>query len=77
MSEPVERILLLTHELSFRGASIHALRLAKGLESRQIETVVLCTQRHALDVTLTNNVRIVNVPGYSVPVWGRVVRSFP
>ncbi len=74
MSEPVERILLLTHEVSFRGASIHALRLARGLESRQIETVVLCTQRRSLDTTLTDNVRIVNVPGYSVPVWGRIVR---
>ncbi|MEO2019125.1 MAG: glycosyltransferase family 4 protein [Fuerstiella sp.] len=74
MSEPIERILLLTHELSFRGASIHALRLAKGLEARHIETVVLCTRRHPLDATLTENLRIVNVPGYSVPLWGRVVQ---
>lgn len=74
MSESVERILLLTHELSFRGASIHALRLAQGLESRHIETVILCTRQHSLDANLTKNVRIVNVPGYSVPLWGRVVQ---
>ncbi len=73
MSAPVERILLLTHELSFRGSSILVLRLAQGLESKGIETVVLCTHRAPLDETLTKKVRIIDVPGYTMPIWGRVV----
>lgn len=74
MPESVERVLLLTHELSFRGSSILALRLAQGLESRHIQTVMLCTRCRPLDTGLTKNVRIVAVPGYSVPLWQRVVR---
>ena len=74
MPESVERVLLLTHDLSFRGSSILALRLAQGLEARQIQSIVLCTRRRALDVGLTDRVKIATVPGYSLPVWGRVVR---
>ncbi len=73
MPSPVERILLLTHELCFRGSSILALRLAQGLEANRIETVVLCTHRSPLDANLTKNVRIIDVPGYTMPIWGRVV----
>lgn len=73
MSDSIERILIMTHELSFRGSSILALLLAQGLEEREIETIVLCTSQQSLDVHLTRNVRIVTVPGYSMPIWGRVV----
>ena len=73
MSESVERVLLLSGELTFRGASILTMRLAKGLESRGIEAIVLCTRTQSLDQELTRGVRIIRVPGYTVPVWGRVV----
>lgn len=75
MSEHIERVLLLTHELSFRGSSILALRLAQGLASRSFETVLICTKRQPLDAGLTDKVRIVEVPGYATPIWGRVVRQ--
>ena len=74
MADSVSRVLLLTRELSFRGSSILALRLAQGLQARSVETVVVCTQRQSLDAELTNNVRIIPVRGYSMPIWGRVVR---
>lgn len=74
MSEPVQRVLFLTHELSFRGSSILLLRLAQGLEARGVDTIVLCTRRQKLDADLTEGVRVVRVPGYTVPGWGRVVR---
>lgn len=74
MSDRVERVLLLTHELSFRGSSILALRLAQGLRERKVETVALCTRREPLDRTLVQNLRIEEVPGYSLPIWGRVVQ---
>jgi len=73
MADSVERVLMMTHELSFRGSSILALRLAQGLKSRQVETVMLCTRRHSIDVDLTKGVRIETVPGYSVPMWSKVV----
>lgn len=74
MSEPVQRVLFLTHELSFRGSSILLLRLAQGLEARGVDTIVLCTRRQKLDADLTEGVRVFRVPGYTVPGWGRVVR---
>ena len=74
MSDSVERVLLLTGELSFRGSSILTMRLASGLESRGIEAIVLCTRAQPLDPNLTRGVKIIRVPGYTVPVWGRVVR---
>ncbi|MEQ9406258.1 MAG: glycosyltransferase family 4 protein [Fuerstiella sp.] len=73
MASPVERVLFLTYELSFRGASILALRLAQGLESAGIETVILCSRLRKLDQTLIQKVRVVPVPGYTLPIWGRVV----
>ncbi len=74
MPAPVERILLLTHELTFRGSSILALRLAQGLMQQKAEVVVICTRQQSFDRTLTNNLRVVEVPGYSVTIWGRVVQ---
>lgn len=74
MSEPVERVLFLTHELSFRGSSILLLRLAQGLEARGVEAIVLCTRNQKLDADLTDGVRTIRVPGYTIPGWGRVVR---
>lgn len=73
MADSISRVLILAHELSFRGSSVLAMRLAQGLEKRGVETVVLCTRKGSLDADLTDNVRIVSLPGYSVPVWGRVV----
>lgn len=74
MPAPVERVLLLTHELTFRGSSILALRLAQGLIHQKVEVVVICTRQLSFDRTLTNDLRVVEVPGYSVPIWGRVVQ---
>lgn len=73
MPEPVERVLFLTHELTFRGSSILLLRLAQGLEARGIETIVLCTRMQKLEPGLTRHVKVMTVPGYGVPLWGRVV----
>lgn len=73
MSESVQRVLFLTHDLSFRGSSILLLRQAQGLEARGVETIVLCTRTEKLDPGLTANVNVITVPGYGVPVWGRVV----
>lgn len=74
MAESVERVLFLTNELTFRGASILLLRQAQGLETRGVETIVLCTRAQKLEPGLTNGVRIVKVPGYNVPGWRRVVQ---
>ena len=73
MSPPVERVLFLTHELTFRGSSILLLRQAQGLEAQGIETIVLCTRMQKLEPGLTDGVKVVTVPGYGVPIWGRVV----
>ncbi|MCA9047392.1 MAG: glycosyltransferase family 4 protein [Planctomycetaceae bacterium] len=75
MADSVSRVLILTRELSFRGSSILALRLAQGLESRAVETVVICTDCGTLDAELTANVRIFPIPGLALPVWNRVVRQ--
>lgn len=63
----------MTHELSFRGSSVLALRLAQGLKSQHVETVLLCTRKQPFDAELTAGVSIQTVPGYAVPVWGRIV----
>lgn len=73
MADPVERVLIMTHELSFRGSSVLALRLAQGLKAKHVETVLLCTRKQPFDAELTVGVTIETVPGYAVPVWGRVV----
>lgn len=73
MADPAERVLILTHELSFRGSSVLAMRLAQGLEQHGVDTVVVCGHRGTLDSELTKNVRIEQLPGYTVPLWGRLV----
>ncbi|MEZ6122829.1 MAG: glycosyltransferase family 4 protein [Planctomycetaceae bacterium] len=74
MAESVKRVLLMSYELAFRGSSVLTLRLAGGLRDRGVETVVLCCEKSALDAELSKDVRIVTVPGYTMPFWGRVVR---
>ena len=74
MAEPVERVLFLTHQLTFRGSSILLLRQAQGLEARGVETIVLCTRSQRLEPGLIKGVRIIKVPGYNVPGWGRIVQ---
>lgn len=50
------------------------LRLAQGLQDRKVEMVVLCTRRRSLDPSLLRRIRVIEVPGLNVPIWGRVVR---
>jgi glycosyltransferase involved in cell wall biosynthesis len=73
MSDKLQRILLLTNELSFRGSSILTLRLARELEARGIETATLCTRQGPMDLELTGGLKILQLSGYSLPMWGRVV----
>jgi len=73
MPDSVERVLFLTHDLTFRGSSILLLRQAQGLEALGIETIVLCTRLQKLEPGLTKHVNVITVPGYGVPLWGRVV----
>ncbi|MCR9200470.1 MAG: glycosyltransferase family 4 protein [Planctomycetaceae bacterium] len=73
MPDPVERVLFLTHDLTFRGSSILLLRQAQGMEALGIETIVLCTRMQKLEPGLTEHVNVITVPGYGVPLWGRVV----
>lgn len=73
MSEFVQRVLLLDSELSFRGSSLLTLRLARGLERREIDTALLCTGVGPLEESLLQGVRLHCVTGYTVPVWGPVV----
>lgn len=73
MAKGVERVLMMTQELAFRGSSVLALRLAKGLLERNIEVVLLCTRRKITDTELTKGLPIHELPGYSLPVWNRIV----
>jgi glycosyltransferase involved in cell wall biosynthesis len=73
MADAVHRVLLLDGELSFRGSSLQTLRLARGLERRDIDTALVCTRMGALDHSLLSGVRLHRVSGYQLPVWGRVV----
>lgn len=73
MPAPVERILLLTSELSFRGSTILSLRLAQQLALQDIEVVTLCNKRRKLSEELTGNVRIITLPGFDLPLWGRII----
>jgi glycosyltransferase involved in cell wall biosynthesis len=73
MADSVHRVLLLDGELSFRGSSLLTLRLARGLERREIDTALVCTTVGPLDSTLLKGVRLHRVPGYTMPVWGPLV----
>lgn len=73
MSEIVDRVLLLDGELSFRGSSLQTLRLARGLERREIDTALVCTRVQDLDRTLLRGVRLHCIAGYHLPIWGRIV----
>ena len=73
MAENVQRILLIDGELSFRGSSLLTLRLARGLERREIDTALVCTRVTDLDDTLLQGVRLHEIPGYNVPIWGQIV----
>jgi glycosyltransferase involved in cell wall biosynthesis len=73
MAETVQRILLLDGELSFRGSSLLTLRLARGLERREYDTALICTRVTELDDTLLRGVRLHEIPGYNVFVWGQIV----
>lgn len=69
-----ERILLMTADLSFRGSSILALRLARGLQDRGVDTVMLCARIGHMDRSLLEGLQVHELPGYLLPVWGRIVR---
>ncbi len=73
MAENVQRILLLDGELSFRGSSLLTLRLARGLERRELDSALICTGVTDLDDTLLQGVRLHEIPGYNVPIWGQIV----
>lgn len=73
MAASVKRVLMMTEELAFRGSSVLALRLAKGLMQQNIEVVLLCTRRKITESELTKGLPIHELPGYSLPIWKRVV----
>ncbi|MCA9061996.1 MAG: glycosyltransferase family 4 protein [Planctomycetaceae bacterium] len=73
MADTPQRVLLLTGELTFRGSSLLALGLARGLEQREIDTALVCTHLKHLDQSLLKGVRLHRIPGYPVPVWGRLI----
>jgi len=73
MADPLQRILLLDAEMSFRGSSLLTLRLARGLEKRELDTALVCTSCEGLDETLLQGVRLHTIQGYNVPVWGHLV----
>ena len=73
MADAVTRILLLDGEISFRGSSLATLRIARGLEKREIDTALVCTRCRGMDESLLTGVRLHEVPGYNIPVWGHLV----
>jgi glycosyltransferase involved in cell wall biosynthesis len=73
MADSLQRILLLDAEMSFRGSSILTLRLARGLEKRELDTALVCTSCEGLDESLLKGVRLHTIRGYNVPVWGHIV----
>ena len=58
MADSALRVLLLDAELSFRGSSLLTLRLARGLERREIDTALVCTHFDGLDPCLLKGVRL-------------------
>jgi len=73
MPAEVQRVLFLTRELSFRGSSLMSLRLVRGLENRQIDAALVCSRLGAFDRTLLEGVRLHRIPGYSTPIWNRLI----
>lgn len=74
MSDVPERILLIAGDLSFRGSSILALRLARGLQIQGTDTVLICTHIGHVDRSLLSGFPVHELPGYSLPIWSRIVR---
>ncbi len=73
MAESLQRILLLDAEMTFRGSSLLTLRLARGLEKRELDTALVCTSCMGLDESLLRGVRLHTIQGYNIPVWGHIV----
>ncbi len=69
-----ERVLFLSGELTFRGSSILAMRLAQGLQERGMEAVMLCTHVGHIDHRLIASVPLHVLPGFAKAFWGRIVR---
>ena len=74
MPNTPERILLMAADLSFRGSSILALRMARGLQDLGIDTVMLCTRIGQIDRNLLKHLQVHELPDYLLPVWSRIVR---
>ena len=64
---------MLDGELTFRGSSLLTLRLARGLERRELDTALVCTHCDGLDETLLRGIRLHVIRGYNYPLWGRLV----
>jgi glycosyltransferase involved in cell wall biosynthesis len=73
MADTPLRILLLDGELTFRGSSLLTLRSARGLERRELETALVCTGCAGVEESLLRGVRLHEIPGYALPLWGRLV----
>lgn len=74
MAGNLQKVLLLTGDLRFRGSSLLLLRMARGLADRKIAVDLMCTQLDPLDAELTDGLQVREVRGYRMPVWGRLVR---
>lgn len=74
MPDAPERILMIAGDLTFRGSSILALRLARGLHDHGTDAVLLCTHIQQIDRSLLAGFPVHELPGYSLPIWSRVVR---
>lgn len=73
MADQPLRVLLLDGELTFRGSSLLTLRIARGLEKRELDTALVCTGLTGLEPSLLKGVRLHEIPGYTLPVWGLLV----
>ncbi|MEY3172974.1 MAG: hypothetical protein RLZZ436_887 [Planctomycetota bacterium] len=60
-------------ELTFRGSSLLTLRIARGLERRELDTALVCTSCEGIEESLLRGVRLHEIPGYTLPIWGRLV----
>lgn len=73
MADQPLRVLLLDGELTFRGSSLLTLRVARGLEKREVDTALVCTGMSGVEPSLLKGVRLHEIPGYTVPIWGLLV----